>query len=186
MKAPRKNEPRKGRTDNTHEKGPSSPSNSLPEASPTSATSSASGGSTERKRFCGKKGRSGPPKDNRNAMRHGLKAGKLPADAKYIETRLNLFRRNLEDAVIESKGAVSITDASAINTAVKWERHGCLAQRWLRVEGDKLTPTDCLRFSEAIAKASDSRDKAIRLLDLDRDLKDGIIDALYTRSPEEG
>ena len=40
------------------------------------------------KRFCGKKGRSGPAKNNRNAMRHGLRAGQLPAGCKYIEYRL--------------------------------------------------------------------------------------------------
>ena len=81
--------------------------------------------------FHGKPGRSGPAKENHNAMRHGLKAGKLPKDAKYIETRLNLFRRNLEDALIAAYGKIDIPSAAYIQTAIRWERHAALAQRWL-------------------------------------------------------
>ncbi len=52
-------------------------------------------------------------------------------------------------------------DAAAINSILKWERHGLLAAHWLRHEADKLSPSDRLRFSEAIAKASDNRDRNI-------------------------
>ena len=79
----------------------------------------------------GKPGRSGPPKGNSNNLRHGLKAGKLPKDAKYIETRLNIFRRNLEDAVMAVKNEITLHDAAAIQTCIRWERHAALAQRWL-------------------------------------------------------
>lgn len=126
-------------------------------------------GKDQPKSYCGKKGKSGPPKDNRNGMRHGLKAGKLPKDAQYIEVRLNQFRRTLEDAVIACRGEVSLVDAAAIQTCLRWERHAALAQRWLRIEGDKLKPVDLLKFSEAIAKASDARDRALRALNLDRE-----------------
>jgi len=117
-------------------------------------------------KFCGKKGRSGPPKGNDNAARHYLRAGKLPAKLQYIEHRINSFRRHLEDEVAAKKGAVNLVDAAAINSACKWERHGVLAQHWLRHEADKLSAGDRLRFSEAIAKASDQRDKNLRLLGL--------------------
>lgn len=126
-------------------------------------------GKNQPKSFCGKKGRSGPPKDNRNAMRHGLKAGKLPKGAAYIEVRLNTFRRILEDEVIDAKGEVSLGDAAAIQTCLRWERHAMLAQRWLRIEGANLGVSDLLKFSEAIARASDARDRALRLLDLGRE-----------------
>lgn len=118
-------------------------------------------------RFCGKKGRSGPARGNMNALRHGLKAGKLPSRLQYIEHRINFFRRHLEETVMAIKGEVSITDAASINSAAKWERHGVLAGHWLRTEADKLSASDRLRFSEAIAKASDNRDKNIRALELD-------------------
>jgi hypothetical protein len=50
---------------------------------------------------------------------------------------------------------------------LKWERHGLLAAHWLRREAATLSASDRLKFSEAIAKASDARDKAIRSLGLD-------------------
>ncbi len=112
-------------------------------------------------------------------MRHGLQAGKLPAGCGYIENRLNSFRRQLEDIVMAAKGEVTITDAAHIQTALKWERHGMLALRWLKIEGDSLKPTDKLNFSREIAKASESRDRAIRNLNLDRDKQDNIIEILY-------
>ena len=136
------------------------------------------------KRFCGVRGKSGPAKGNANALRHGLKAGKLPADAKYIEVRLNILRRNLEAAVVEVRREVSLTDAAAIQTAIRWERHACLAQRWLTKQYSELKPEQRLTFSREIAKASAERDKAVAALRLDRDAKDSIIDALYSRLPK--
>lgn len=125
-------------------------------------------------------GKRGAPKGNRNALRHGLKGGQCPPGAEYIENRVNVLRRNLENAVLDAKGSIGIVDATAVNSALKWERHGLLAQHWLRKQSETLTPTECLKFSEAVAKASDARDKAIRQLNLDRDDNDRIINALYT------
>lgn len=120
---------------------------------------------------------------NRNALRHGLKAGQLPRDAKYIEVRLNIFRRQLEDAVLAAKREVSLADAAAIQTCLRWERHAALAQRWL-VKADKtMSPTEKLNFSREIARASTERDRAIAALELDRDSQAGILDALYSRIP---
>lgn len=133
---------------------------------------------TAKKTPGGKPGRSGPPRGNLNAARHYLKAGKLPAKLQYVEHRINGFRRHLEEAVAKAKGEVSLVDAAAINSACKWERHGILAQHWLRHAEDeaadeskpnatRLSMADRLKYSEAIAKASDSRDKCLRLLGLD-------------------
>jgi hypothetical protein len=95
-----------------------------------------------------------------------LRAGQLPKDAKYIEYRLNAFRRTLEQAVLAAKGEVSLTDAGCIQTCIRWERHACLAQRWLVKAGDTLKPEQRLTFSREIARASAERDKAIAALEL--------------------
>jgi hypothetical protein len=95
-----------------------------------------------------------------------LKAGQLPKDAKYIEFRLNAFRRTLEQAVLSVRGEVNIPDAAAIQTCLRWERHACLAQRWLVKAGDTLKPEQRLTFSREIARASAERDKAIAVLQL--------------------
>ena len=134
--------------------------------------------------YCGKPGRSSAPLGNTNAtIRHGLRGSKLPSGCKYIEHRVNALRRQCEDAVLELKGEVNIIDAAAINSILKWERHGLLAAHWLRHEVDNLSPSDRLKFSESIAKASDSRDKNIRALGLD--IKPEPID-LQTYLTEDG
>jgi len=140
---------------------------------------------TGKGRFCGKPGRSGPPKGNDNALRHGMRGSKLPKGCQYIENRVNSLRRQIEAALIEARGEVGIVDAAAVNSILKWERHGLLASHWLRLEADKLSASDRLRFSEAIAKASDNRDRNIRALQLDRDRSHSLIDALYSRALPE-
>jgi hypothetical protein len=131
--------------------------------------------------FHGKPGRSGPRERNQNATRHGMRGSKLPPGCKYIELQVNSLRRQIEEAVMAAKGEITITDAAAINSILKWERHGKLANHWLRKECDKLSASDRLRFSEAIAKASDYRDRNIRLLGLDRDQHDDLMQELYGR-----
>jgi hypothetical protein len=127
--------------------------------------------------FHGKPGRSGPPKGNRNNLRHGLKAGNLPKGCRGIENHVNILRREIEDAIIAKKGEVGITDAATVHTIVRWERHAMLCTYWLRKEADNLSACDRFRFSEAIGKASESRDRSIRLLDLDK--KASVWDSLY-------
>jgi hypothetical protein len=117
--------------------------------------------------FCGKKGRSGAPRENRSHMRHGMFGSRLPDGCQYIEIRVNILRKQVEEAVVELKGEVGLLDAAAINSILKWERHGLLAAHWLREGIETLSASDRLRFSEAMAKASDARDKNIRLLGLD-------------------
>ncbi|MEX1095239.1 MAG: hypothetical protein WED34_04270 [Planctomycetales bacterium] len=123
--------------------------------------------------YCGKTGRSGgkPGVPATHGLdvnrRYGLQGGKLPKGCQYIENRVNILRRQVEEAVLERKGEITFVDAANVNSILKWERHGLLANHWLRKEAEKLSPTERLKFSEAIAKASDARDRAIRALGLD-------------------
>lgn len=138
-------------------------------------------GRDQPKHYCGKPGRSGAPKGNHNGLRHGLHGSKLPRSCRYIETRVNSLRRQVERAVMAAKGVINLVDAAAVNSIMKWERHGMLAAHWLRREADKMSLSDRLRFSEAIAKASDMRDKNIRALGLDTDTTSKVLDSLYGR-----
>ena len=125
------------------------------------------------------KSKCGPPKGSTNAARHYMRGGKLPKALAYVENRCNALRRNLESAVLAVKGEIGITDTATINTVMKHERHGALALHYLRIAADTLTPSEILRFSAEAAKASDNRDKCIRLLNLDRDTTHDAITALY-------
>jgi len=129
--------------------------------------------------YCGKPGRSGPPRGNRNALRHGLRGAVLPKDARYIQNRLDNIKRILEDAVLRARGAVDEADAAAIQTAQRWERVACLAERWARLKGDELKDK-MVDYYERAAKASEARDKAIARLKLG-DQRDNVLDALYSR-----
>lgn len=104
---------------------------------------------------------------NDHGMRHGLRTGKLPKDAKYIEVRINILRRQIEATVIEIKGEITLADAACIQTITRWEKHACLAQRWLTKQYDELKPEQRLHFSREIARASTERDRAIANLKLD-------------------
>lgn len=118
----------------------------------------------------------------RNNLRHGLRTlalGTLPTGASYVARMTNVLRRELESAVMEAKGQVTLTDAAAINTACRWERHAMLAQRWLRQHAEAMTHDQLLSFSRDVARASESRDRAIQSLGLDRREQDAIA-ALYS------
>ena len=56
-----------------------------------------------------------------------MKGGKLPPGCQYIECRVNDLRRRVEAALLKAKGEISILDAAAVNSILKWERHGLLA-----------------------------------------------------------
>lgn len=116
--------------------------------------------------YCGKPGRSGPRPGHTNGIRHGLVCGKLPKDSRYIEVRSNVVRRALEAEILRARGEITVADAALVSAAMKWLRHGQLAQRWLRVEGDKLTLSERLNFSREVARAGSEVSKAIAALDL--------------------
>ncbi len=132
------------------------------------------GSSTERRAVGGQQG-------NRNAQRHGLRSAKLPKDSKYIEYTLNALRLALEAAVLDSHGAVTVTHAALVQSAVRHERRAALAERWGRVKPD-LTLSEKLSIEREIGNATDARDRCIERLKLDESDRGNIIDTLYSRS----
>jgi len=121
--------------------------------------------------------RNGAPPKNRNAMRHGLRAGSLPKGASYIKRECDALRRIIEDEVIRQKpGRISLYDAAIISAAIKWERHGMLIQRWLRQDAADMSPDQKLAYSRDIARAGMERNKCLKLLGLDKDGHDSLDD----------
>lgn len=121
----------------------------------------------------GKPGRSGPPK-NRHAIRHGLRAGRLPKGCAYVRRECDQLRGIVEAAVAEAHGEITILQAALVQTAIRWERHASLAQRWLRLECEKMDATTRLNYSRDIARASAERDKCLLQLGLDKRADDDI------------
>lgn len=124
-------------------------------------------------------GKGGAPPGNKNAVRHGLTTGKLPVGCGWVATLTNHLRTALENAVIAAHGEITLYEAAVINTAIRWERHAMLAQRWLRITAD-LTIDQKLAFHREVARASTERDKCLKELGLHASESRGIIDALYS------
>ena len=127
-----------------------------------------------------KGGKAGTHSTRFNALRHGLASGQLPKGCTWVSAMLSRLRRALEEAVIASKGEVSLMDACFVSTAIRWERHAALAQRWLRIT-ESLTVEQQLAFSREIAIASTNRDKSIERLGIQNG--QDVLAALY-RDPK--
>lgn len=124
----------------------------------------------------------GAPKGNANAIHHGLlTAGALPAGAGYVGVITAKLRDAIERAVIDQKGELSLHDAATAQSALRWERHSLLCQRWLRREFDSMSLDQRLAFSRDAARASAERDKCLRALGLDNDRREGLFDSLYAQ-----
>ena len=122
-----------------------------------------------------------PRAGNRNRTRHGLTAGQLPKGAAYVKRCTDQLRAGLESAVAERNGGeVSLYHAALIQSAIRWERHALLAQRWLRQEAATLNADQRLAYSREVARASAERDKCLKLLALDVSAFDHQLRALYS------
>jgi len=117
-------------------------------------------------------------------MRHGLRAGMLPKGASYIKRDCDILRRLIEEAVIGNHGEVSLFNAAMIQTAIRWERHAMLTQRWLRKEIDSMSASERILYSKDIATASTNRDKCLKELGLNTKQLD-VFDALYADDPAD-
>ena len=113
---------------------------------------------------------------NTNSVHHGLTAkktlqltvGRLPEGFGNIGNAVKRLRKLIAEGVVESGRDMGIYEMACIQSACRWEQHGLLAQRWLRLESKTMSASDRLNYSKQIAKASTERDKCLRNLGLDR------------------
>ncbi len=109
------------------------------------------------------------PFDNKNSMRHGLRSGRLPKGCSYVKREADSLWNKIEDAVADANdGIVTLYQDALIQTAIKWERHGMLAQRWLRLDARDMDASTRLSYSREIARSSVERDRCLKELGLDR------------------
>jgi len=90
----------------------------------------------------------------------------LPEGARYIRRQLGQFRRHLETTILERDGELSVFHAALIQSACRHEGRAQLLTRYLREAG--LSLADRLAVLSGIGNATDSRDKCLQRLDLDR------------------
>lgn len=126
--------------------------------------------------------RGGAPFGNRNSKTlHGLRATRLPPGCNYLEGQLSAFRRYVRDE-LESRhgGQTSIYQEALLQSALRHEQRALLAARWLRKEGGDLKLEQRLQLLATISAATDSRDKCLDKLGLDKADAHQTIDVLYS------
>jgi hypothetical protein len=111
------------------------------------------------------------PEGNSNAWKHGLRSSlvlvAVPPKAAWIKKLMAAFRRDLEAAVVERHGEVSLMRAAVINSASRHETIAQLAGRMLKLAGDEVKTETKLAILDRIGRATDARDRCIRALELD-------------------
>lgn len=123
---------------------------------------------------------------NINRLRHGGRAsyrlilGELPRPLERVKRNARRYRRDLEAAVDERHGEISVLHAHSIDSAVAAETH-CQVCRWLLNQRlDKMSVSDIVTCSREIMRAKETRDRAVRQLGLDAATGQSAIDALYS------
>jgi hypothetical protein len=112
----------------------------------------------------------GARRGNRSAWRHGLRSNRSPADAAFIDVATDGLRRNVEDALIATKRSVSLSDAFVVNSIVRHESRAQKIAHYLRsADGLKLSIMERCQLLAQLSDATDRRDRAVRLLNLDSD-----------------
>ena len=121
--------------------------------------------------MAGKKGKSGPPLANTNAVRNGVKMtrltlGELPQTMRRQLQNARKYRRGLEQLVVEVHGEVNATQAHLVDEATCAEVHSAVCRWLLRTRLETMKSGDIARCSEQILKAKTIRNKAVKQLNL--------------------
>jgi hypothetical protein len=109
--------------------------------------------------------RGGAPSGNKNRVTHGLCGIGWPDGTEHDRRRVGQFTRALTIAVLDAGGTLDVPTVATIQTAARHERHARLCGRWLR-EAVELTIDQKRSLSLDVARASESRDRAIRELNI--------------------
>lgn len=136
----------------------------------------------------------GAPDGNVNALKSGermnlaerasLPIRTMPAWLRPVYEDGNAYRADLEAAVEERHGRVSVLDAHWINAAVRHEIAAGVACYVLRKHEDKLEPAAVVTITEKMAKATDARNKAVERLNISPATELDVFDRYYAAGPQ--
>ena len=99
-------------------------------------------------------------------MNHRLIIGELPKPMLRVKRAARSYRRDLEGACQDRHGEISIVHAHIIDAAVGNETHAAICRWLLNQKLNDMTPTDIITCSRNIAQAKETRNRAVRELDL--------------------
>jgi hypothetical protein len=108
---------------------------------------------------------------NANAVKHGARGFPRrftgPAGSDYRRKLLGQLLERVEAEALAAKGEITVTTAGLIQSVATHEWRRALLHLWVSGEGSQMKPETRLAYLEAIGRASDARDRALKLLDLD-------------------
>ena len=126
--------------------------------------------------------KSGAPFGNTNGAKNGTRMtrlilGELPPSMSRVTRYCRKYRRALEQATEAAHGDVTVAMAHLIDAACTHEQHAQVCRWLLRDRIDKMAAADILECSKQITAAKDSRNRAVKALNLDQHDKN-VFDAL--------
>jgi hypothetical protein len=125
---------------------------------------------------------------NRNALKHGtrtiLTSGRMPAGCGYIGRQVKALRSALNaEIAARHDGEISLLHGCYVQSAMRHEQRAMLLQRWLRETSD-LSLDYRISLLREISAATDSRDKCLRAIGLDKDAADDVWATYYAKKTE--
>ncbi|MCC7474269.1 MAG: hypothetical protein IT425_02640 [Pirellulales bacterium] len=105
----------------------------------------------------------------RCGLRHGLKTRHLPfKGGKSIELYRNVYRRAIENELIEQGREIGAVEATIVAAATTAYEHALKAGIWLANHHDELDPEQRLNFSREEMRGLAEAAKLLKQLDIDR------------------
>ena len=124
--------------------------------------------------------------DNYYVIKQSTRSCQLPAGCGAIRKVTGLLQKQIEAAIIEAKGSISISDAARVQSIIRCEQLIRLGYRWLRQNEADLSPAERVSYCSLIASNTARRDKAIDLLKIDAaGDKDAFAGITFEHSPEQ-
>lgn len=119
----------------------------------------------------------GAPKGNTNNLRNGshsfrLIVGDMPSTMERQKKNALKYRRSLEDEVRRVKGEINIDDAHSIDLAIQGEIHAAWCRWILKDRLATMNNADILTCSREILRGKETRNRAVRELELDKAASD--------------
>ncbi len=128
--------------------------------------------------------RKGPPPGHFNSLKTGarierLTIGELPKSMHSIRVEGRVYRRGLEAVVREQHGGINTTQAHSIHTAATAVQVQGICRWLLRTKLDQMKPGEVLSCADALLRACERRDRALKELKLDREKRATLDEQLY-------
>ncbi len=97
-----------------------------------------------------------------------LVVGALPPELRSVQREGRAYRRALEGAVLDAHGSISVVHGHLIDSACAATVHAGICRWLMRERIGSMNTGDILACSKSLVQAKQSRDQAVKALNLDK------------------